>query len=132
MKNPTKLLIRLTVMFTAIYFAVVYALAWCGVEFFNDAYIVMFEVCVCAIMSKQGKYHCKYMKYTAWDLTCADTITRLDSAYDLLSDEMTIVLSALLINLAWIIPFVLAIRHYYKVITIKSKYGVQQRGTEQD
>lgn len=132
MEALTKFFIRLTVIFTVIYFAVVYTLAWFGIEFFNDAYIVMFELCVCAIMSTQGKYHCRYIKHTAWNLTACDTITRIDGTYDVLSNEAAVIFPAIFLALSVFMPFILAIRHYYKVITIKSKYGVQQRGTEQD
>lgn len=126
MEALTKFFIRLTVIFTVIYFAVVYVLAWYGIEFFNDAYIVMFEVCVCMIMSTQGRYHCKYIKHTAWNLTTVDTITRIDSAYDIIPVEFAALIGILFINLAWIVPFTLAIRHYYRVRKIK-RYNDFQR-----
>lgn len=43
-----KFLIRFTVVFTAVYFLYVLALALNGDIFFNDFYIVLFELCVCA------------------------------------------------------------------------------------
>lgn len=121
MGNLPKFLVRLTVVFTTIYFAVVYALSWCGIEFFNDAYILLFELCICSFISVQGKYHCKYIKYTAWNMTAADTVTRIDGAYNLLTADAIITISAIFINLAWLIPFTLALWHYYKVRKISKK-----------
>lgn len=126
MENLTKFLVRLTILFTAVYFSVVYALAWFGIEFFSDIYIVMFEVCVCMIMSTQGRYQCKYIKHTAWNLTAVDTITRIDGAYDILPVGLVLIIGATFISLAWIVPFALAIRHYYRVRKIK-RYNDFQR-----
>ena len=61
-----KLIVRLFVVFTALYLIHTYIMAWFGVECFSDAYIVMSELAICVVMSSQGKYHCKYMKFTAY------------------------------------------------------------------
>lgn len=133
MDKLPKILVRLTVIFTAIYFAVVYALAWYGIEFFNDGYIILFELCICSFISVQGKYHCKYIKYTAWNLTLADTITRIDGEYDILPIEYAILIPVFFLFLSWFVPFTLALHHYYNARKlIKRKNEVQQRRTEED
>ena len=116
-----KLTVRLFVVFTALYFVYTYIMAWYGVECFSDAYIVMAELAICVVMSSQGKYHCKYMRFTAYGLTASDSVTRIDNAYDILSVDAAIVLSLSLVMCSVTISFVLALRHYYMVLKLKSK-----------
>ena len=116
-----KLLVRLFVVFTTLYFLCTYTMAWYGVECFSDAYIVMAELSICVVMSSHGKYHCKYMRITAYGLTASDSVTRIDNAYDILSVDSAIVLPLSLIMCSVTISFVLALRHYYMVLKIKFK-----------
>ena len=116
-----KLFVRLFVVFTALYLIHTYIMAWFGVECFSDAYIVMAELAICVVMSSQGKYHCKYMKFTAYGLTASDSVTRIDNAYDILGVEASIILPLSLVMCSVTISFVLALRHYYMVLKLKSK-----------
>ena len=116
-----KLLVRLFVVFTTFYFLCTYIMAWYGVECFSDAYIVMAELAICVVMSSQGKYHCKYMRFTAYGLTASDSVTRIDNAYDILSVDAAIVLPLSIVMCSVTISFVLALRHYYMVLKIKFK-----------
>lgn len=116
-----KLLVRLFVVFTALYLIHTYIMAWFGVECFSDAYIVMAELAICVVMSSQGKYHCKYLKHTAYGLTASDCITRVDNAFDILSVDASIILPLSLIMCSVTISFVLALRHYYMVLKLKHK-----------
>ena len=117
-----KLLVRLFVVFTALYFLCNYIMAWFGVECFSDAYIVMAELAICVVMSSHGKYHCKYMKFTAYGLTASDSVTRIDNAFDILGVEASIILPLSLVMCSVTISFVLALRHYYRVLKLKSKH----------
>ena len=116
-----KLLVRLFVVFTTLYFICTYIMAWYGVECFSDAYIVMAELAICVVMSTQGKYHCKYMRFTAYGLTASDSVTRIDNAYDILSVDASIVLPLSIVMCSVTISFVLALRHYYRVLKLKIK-----------
>ena len=116
-----KLFVRLFVVFTALYLIHTYIMAWFGVECFSDAYIVMAELAICVVMSSQGKYHCKYMKFTAYGLTASDCITRIDNAFDILGVEAAIVLPLSIVMCSISVSFVLALRHYYRVLKLKSK-----------
>ena len=116
-----KLLVRLFVVLTALYLIYTYIMAWFGVECFSDAYIVMAELAICVVMSSQGKYHCKYMKFTAYGLTASDSVTRIDNALDILSVDASIILPLSLVMCSVTISFVLALRHYYRVLKLKSK-----------
>ena len=97
-------------------------MAWFGVECFSDAYIVMAELAICVVMSSQGKYHCKYMKFTAYGLTASDSVTRIDNAFDILGVEASIILPLSLVMCSVTISFVLALRHYYRVLKLKSNH----------
>ena len=116
-----KLFVRLFVLFTALYLIHTYIMAWFGVECFSDAYIVMAELAICVVMSSQGKYHCKYMKFTAYGLTASDSVTRIDNALDILGVEASIILPLSLVMCSLTISFVLALRHYYRVLKLKYK-----------
>ena len=116
-----KLFVRLFVVFTALYLIHTYIMAWFGVECFSDAYIVMAELAICVVMSSQGKYHCKYMRFTAYGLTASDSVTRIDNAYDILGVEASIILPLSIVMCSLTISFVLALRHYYRVLKIKYK-----------
>lgn len=116
-----KLLIRLTIAFTTVYFLTAFVLAWFGINYINDMYILMFESCVCVVMSKQGKYHCKYMKYTAYGLTCGDAITRFDNIYDMLPVEILLLVVVSVVAVGVMTSFILALRHFYKVQQQKRK-----------
>ena len=116
-----KLLVRLFVVFTALYLIHTYIMAWLGLECFSDAYIVMAELAICVVMSSQGKYHCKYMKFTAYGLTASDSVTRIDNAFDILSVDAAIVLPLSIVMCSIFVSFVLALRHYYRVLKLKIK-----------
>ena len=116
-----KLFVRLFVVFTALYLIHTYIMAWFGVECFSDAYIVMAELAICVVMSSHGKYHCKYMKFTAYGLTASDSVTRIDNAFDILGVEASIILPLSLVMCSVTISFVLALRHYYRVLKLKFK-----------
>ena len=121
-----KLLVRLFVAFTTLSFLCTYIMAWYGVECFSDAYIVMAELAICVVMSSQGKYHCEYMKFTAYGLTASDSVTRIDNAFDILGVEASIILPLSLVMCSVTISFVLALRHYYRVLKLKySKHEIQ-------
>ena len=117
-----KLFVRLFVVFTALYLIHTYIMAWFGVECFSDAYIVMAELAICVVMSSHGKYHCKYMKFTAYGLTASDSVTRIDNAFDILGVEASIILPLSIVMCSVTISFLLALRHYYRVLKLKSKH----------
>ena len=117
-----KLFVRLFVLFTALYLIHTYIMAWFGVECFSDAYILMAELAICVVMSSQGKYHCKYMKFTAYGLTASDSVTRIDNAFEILGVEASIILPLSIVMCSVTISFVLALMHYYRVLKLKSKH----------
>ena len=116
-----KFAVRLFVVFTALYFVNTYIMAWFGIECFSDAYIVIAELAICVVMSSQGKYHCKYLRHTAYGLTASDCITRIDNAFDIFSVDASIILPLSIVMCSISVSFVLALILYYKVLKLKSK-----------
>lgn len=132
-KKMGKFLVRIFVVFTTLYFLCSYILAWLGIEYFSDVYIIMAECIICVVMSSQGKYHCKYMKFTAYGLTAGDCVTRIDNEYEILSVDSAIILPLSLVMCSVLISFVLALRHFYQVQKIKrKKHEFYGRRTEEN
>lgn len=133
MGNLPKFLVRITIIFVAIYFLTTFVLAQNGIEYFNDFYIVLLELCLCVFCSVQGNYHCKYMRYTAWSIFTSDMLTRLDNAYDFLSVDMHNQIPICILALGLSTSVFLAIRHFILVQILKRKkksrykeYGIKR------
>lgn len=106
-------------MFTAIYIVAVCILAYFGIAFFSDTYILLAELDICLVCSEQGKYHCKYMKYLAWGIFLADTLTRVDGQWDFLPVGLSCVIPAATIAFSMLWAIYMAIRHYIRVQKLK-------------
>lgn len=115
----TKFLVRLFIVFTALYFCAVYILAYNGIVWFNDAYIIIAEIAICSIATSQGKYHCKYIHYLGWGIVSSDSLTRLDNRYDFLPVEVVSIIPISLIALGFVFTLITAIRHFIRVQKIK-------------
>lgn len=133
MNNLPKFLVRLTILFVAGYFMFTYILAQNGIEYFNDSYVVLLELCLCVFCSVQGNYHCKYIRYTAWALFISDTLTRLDNCYSFLSADMHNQIPIFLIASSICLSFYLSVRHFILVQILKHKkksrykeYGIRR------
>lgn len=71
-----KFVVRVSIVLTAIYFVVSLLFAQLlGVDILMPYYIPLFELCVVIYAFSEGKYHCRYIKYTALSLLLADTLT---------------------------------------------------------
>lgn len=66
-------------------------------------------------MTTQGKYHCEYMKYSAYGVTLGDGMTRLDGVLDILPCNYFMLVPFLLPLLGLSTTFILALCHFYKV-----------------
>ena len=99
-----------------------------GQECFNDLYVVLFEITLCVVMSTQGRYHCKYMKYTAYGIVSSDTFTRIDNEYDLVSYDIAVLLPISLVVMGVVTTFFMSLRHFYKVKQLKRRIDELHRG----
>ena len=111
-----KVVVRLTVMFTALYLTLSYLIAqFLGVDILRPYYNLLFELCVVIYTFSEGKYHCKYMKYTALSIMVADVLTLIDNAIDFMSVNAHNIIPIAVISGGVITSSTLAMMHFYKV-----------------
>lgn len=120
-----KALVRLTIIGTAVYFALSYLFAqFLYIDILLPYYNIPFELCVVVYAFSEGKYHCKYIKYTALSILVSDIITQLDNSLDFLSVELHNMIPLFLIILGVATGCIFAIRHFVLVRKLnKRKHG---------
>lgn len=117
-----KLLVRFSIFGISSYFLFVFSIAYFwGINIFSDTYVLLLEFCLAVFCSVQGKYHCKFAKFTAWGIFISDTITTLDGKLNFLSVEAACLIPALILSLSLLTAFVLSISHFVKVKRLKRK-----------
>ena len=120
----SKLLIRLTVVGVALYLVICYVAAMAlGIDIWSQTYYLLFELCVCLCISKQGVYHCRYIKYTAYGILLSDSIVCIDNFTNIFPAPYLAFIPLIIIVLGLLTTTTLAIRHYIKVRKIKRLYG---------
>ena len=119
----SKLIVRLTIILTALYLVFCYmgAFVWQS-DFWSPYYKLLFELYVCLCISKQGVYHCKYIKYTAYGILLSDTIVCIDNTYDFFPINFMVFVPAVIIAAGLCTTTTLAIRHYIKVRRFKKRW----------
>ena len=117
-----KFLVRITIVFTALYLVLSYVIAqFIGIDILAPYYNVLFELCVVIYAFSEGKYHCKYIKYTALAILFADILTYVDNHYDFLTVEAHNLIPVFIIASGILTGVVLAIKHYINVRKIKKQ-----------
>lgn len=112
----SKFFVRLTVLLVAIYFIICHinAMVW-QINIWSHTYTVMFEICVCLCMSAQGKYQCKYMRWTAYAVCLTDILVSLDELFDILPYTIAVIAPFAILSIGLLTTTTLAIKHYIKV-----------------
>ena len=115
-----KFLVRITIVTTAVYLTISYCLAqFVGIDILDDWYSVLFECITVVYCFSEGKYHCKYMKYTAISILFSDVLTRVDNEFDFLSVYAHNLIPIGILAIGITTSITLAFRHFYKVNKIK-------------
>lgn len=115
-----KFLVRITIALVALYFMLMFILAqFFGVNIATNMYILLFELCVVVYTFSEGKYHCKYMKYTALSILLADTLTRLDYMFDFMSVTAHNLIPIGILAIGIGTSITKAFIHFYRVIKLK-------------
>ena len=124
----SKLIVRLTIILTALYLVFCYigAFVW-QKDFWSQNYYLLFELCVCLCISKQGAYHCKFVKWTAYGILTSDTIVCLDNAFDIFPVNFMVFVPAIIIALGLLTTTTLATWHYIKVKKHKRRWENPKR-----
>ena len=84
------------------------------VDIWNHWYYLLFELCVCLCISKQGVYHCKFIKWTAYAILIEETITYTDVMFDYLPINVFAFLQPTIITAGIATTTILAVRHFIK------------------
>jgi hypothetical protein len=121
----SKLFVRITVLIVALYTIVchLFAVVW-QTNLWLHSYTVLFEICVCLCISAQGKYHCKYLKWTAYAITFNDTLISLDEAFDFIPYHVAIIIPFIIITCGLLTTTILSIMHFVKVKRLKRIWRV--------
>ena len=114
-----KLAIRISILLVVIYFVVYYTLLFFEIDIWSQTYYILFELCTCLCISKQGVYHCKYIKWTAYGILVSDTIVCFDNLFDIFSVNFMVLVPAIIIALGLLTTTCMAINHYIRVKRLK-------------
>lgn len=115
-----KFLVRFSVLLIAIYFIIAFIVAQTlAVNIFDDHYVVLLELITVVYTFSEGKYHCKYMKYTALSILLADTLTRLDYMFDFMSVTAHNLIPIAILAIGIGTSITKAFIHFYRVIKLK-------------
>lgn len=115
-----KFLTRFTVLTIAIYFIVSYIAAqfFC-VDILRYSYILLLEACVVAYTFSSGKYHCKFIRWTALSILVCDIISHTDYYFDYIAAEWYNSIMLLITISGLSCSAYLAIRHFVRVRKVK-------------
>lgn len=116
-----KFLVRLTLVFVAIYFLLAFLIAqYLGIDILLDFHIVPFELVTVVYCYSEGKYHCRYMKYTALSILLSDTLSRIDNHLDFLTVSAHNLIPISILALGVGTSITLAIRNFIQVTRLKN------------
>ena len=116
----SKFAVRFTVIAVAIYLILCYIVEIViGTNIWSQTYYLLFELCLCLCISKQGVYHCKYIKWTAYGILVSDIIVCFDNLFDIFPVNFMVFVPAIIIALGLLTTTCMAINHYIRVKRLK-------------
>ena len=128
-----KFFVRFTILFVAIYLIASSIFAQFGYDILRYSYMLLFELCVVVYSFSEGKYHCKFMKWTMLGVFFADCISHLDYYVEFLSVFQYNFLIGLSISTGCTFSCISAIRHFMKVRNLKRELNeIRQRNSGED
>lgn len=121
-----KLLVRLTVVIVSIYFVITYLVAqFMYIDISSDWYATLFALIIAVYAHSEGRYHCKYLKFTADSVFVSDLLTRLDNSFNFLFVTAHNLIPIGILALGVGTTITLSIRHFWKVLIIRNKKNKQ-------
>lgn len=115
-----KFIIRISVLSVAFYLILCYVAEFIWqINLWRQTYCLLFEYCVCLCISKQGVYHCRFIKWTAYGILISDTIVNIDNLFDIFPVCFITLLPPIIIIIGLSITTILAIKHFVKVRRLK-------------
>lgn len=116
-----RVITRLSIILITIYFIVSYVLAQFGIDILTNSYVLLFELCVVSYTFCSGKFHCKYMRWTALSILIVDLLNHSDYYFNYIPISIFNILPIGILALGIGTSITLAIRHFYKVMKLQSK-----------
>jgi hypothetical protein len=111
-----KALTRITVIVVAIYLVASYILAQIfGIDILRYSYILLFESCVVAYTFCGGKYHCRYIRWTALSVLISDVISHTDYYFDYIPVSIYNIIPLSIIAVGITTSITLSVKHFYRV-----------------
>lgn len=121
-----KALVRITIVIVTIYFIITYLVArYLCIDISSDWYTSLFALIIVVYAHSEGKYHCKYLRFTATAIFITDTLTRLDNTFNFLSVDAHNLIPIAILTLGIGTSITLALRHFYKVNQLRNKRNKQ-------
>lgn len=124
----SKFVVRITILIVALYTIMCqFCAVTLQINIWSHCYTVLFEICVCLCISAQGKYHCKYLKWTAYAITFNDIVISLDEAFDFITYHIAIIIPFIIITCGLLTTTILSIMHFVKVKRLKRIWRVNHQ-----
>lgn len=124
----SRFLIRFTVVSVAIYLILCYLIGLIfQVEIWSQTYYLLFELCTCLCISKQGVYHCKFIKWTAYSILASDSLVCVDNIFDVFPVNFMVLIPPAIIAIGLLTTTTLAIRHFIRVQRLKKIWKVRSQ-----
>lgn len=114
-----KVITRFSIVIVTIYFIISYLFAQFGVDILSRAYTILFELCVVTYTFCSGKFHCKYIRWTALSLLFVDVLNYTDYYFNYIPTSVYNLIPIGILALGITTSTTLAFRHFYKVNKIK-------------
>ena len=110
---------RLTLVFVMAYFILSYVFAQIGVDILRSTYVLLFELCVVSYTFCNGRFHCRYIRWTALSILLVDIISHTDYYFDYIPVSVANIIPIGILALGCTTSLLLAIRHFCKVNRLK-------------
>lgn len=124
----SKFFIRITIIMVALYVIMCFIIAASfGINIWSQTYYLLFELCTCLCISKQGVYHCRFIKYTAYGILISDTLVCTNNIFDFLPINWTVYVPPTIIAVGLLATTTLAIRHFIRVQRLKKIWKVEKK-----
>lgn len=124
----SKFAIRLTVIIVALYLIMCYIIEFAlRINIWSQTYHILFELCTCLCISKQGVYHCKFIKWTAYSILISDSLVCVDNIFDVFPVNFMVLIPPAIIAVGLITTTTLAIRHFIGVQRLKKIWKVKEK-----
>lgn len=114
-----KVITRFSIVIVTIYFIISYLFAQFGMDILSRAYTILFELCVVTYTFCSGKFHCKYIRWTALSLLFVDVLNYTDYYFNYIPTSVYNIIPIAILALGITTSITLAFRHFYKVNKIK-------------